>query len=190
MPKETTIHYDGELIASFYAGQTATLKTKGDELEHDIVVTAGSVPTPQPESEWFNDGNTHLWVSLPEGRTSPMVGVCPNGTVTVDWGDGTAPDVLTGTSTEEFKETPVHHYASAGDYVITLTVDGEIGLGVKPRYNGSTILQGGVNDGMPYRVTLKRLEIGNNVTSISSIALLGCVALTSISINNNSILWT
>ena len=44
MSKETTIFYDGELIASFYAGQTATLKTKGDELEHDIVVTAGSVP--------------------------------------------------------------------------------------------------------------------------------------------------
>lgn len=42
MPKETIIIYDGKQIASFYAGQTATLTTKGDEVEHNIVVQAGS----------------------------------------------------------------------------------------------------------------------------------------------------
>ena len=42
MPKETIILYDGKQIASFYAGQTATLTTKGDEVEHNIVVQAGS----------------------------------------------------------------------------------------------------------------------------------------------------
>ena len=41
-PKETTIIYDGKTIASFSAGQTATLTTKGDEVEHNIVVVAGS----------------------------------------------------------------------------------------------------------------------------------------------------
>ena len=40
--KPTTITYDGKVIASFYAGQTATLTTKGDEVEHNIVVKAGS----------------------------------------------------------------------------------------------------------------------------------------------------
>lgn len=41
-PKETIILYDGKQIASFLAGQTATLTTKGDEVEHNIVVVAGS----------------------------------------------------------------------------------------------------------------------------------------------------
>ena len=40
--KPTTITYDGKVIASFSAGQTATLTTKGDEVEHNIVVQAGS----------------------------------------------------------------------------------------------------------------------------------------------------
>lgn len=38
----TTITYDGKVIATFGAGQTAILKTAGDAVEHDIVVTAGS----------------------------------------------------------------------------------------------------------------------------------------------------
>lgn len=38
----TTITYDGKVIATFGAGQTAILKTKGDAVEHDIIVTAGS----------------------------------------------------------------------------------------------------------------------------------------------------
>ena len=40
--KPTTITYDGKVIASFSAGQPATLTTKGDEVEHNIVVAAGS----------------------------------------------------------------------------------------------------------------------------------------------------
>ena len=43
------------------------------------------------------DGKTRVYIHLEYGRTSPMLGVCPNGTVTVDWGDGTEPDTLTGT---------------------------------------------------------------------------------------------
>ena len=27
--------------------------------------------------EWIGDGNTHIWITLYEGRTSPMLGVCP-----------------------------------------------------------------------------------------------------------------
>lgn len=41
----TTITYDGKVIAIFGAGQTATLKTKGDAMQHDIIVTAGSGTT-------------------------------------------------------------------------------------------------------------------------------------------------
>lgn len=35
-----------------------------------------------------DDGKTRVYIHLEQGRTNPMLGVCPNGTVDVDWGDG------------------------------------------------------------------------------------------------------
>lgn len=32
-----------------------------------------------------DDGKTRIYIHLEEGRTSPMLSICPNGTVTVDW---------------------------------------------------------------------------------------------------------
>ena len=102
---------------------------------NDFPLAIAGIPTGSggdpviPDEDWIGDGNTHIWITLHEGRTSPMLGVCPKGTVTVDWGDGTAPDTLTGTNTSTVQWTPTHNYAAPGDYVITLTVDGQMGLG-------------------------------------------------------------
>lgn len=136
--------------------------------------------------EWFNDGNTHLWIHLSEGRTSPMLGVCPNGTVTVDWGDGTTPDVLTGTSTSEVKFTPNHHYAEAGDYVITLTVDGEMGFGnVDETFSLILGYSSSYDDrNSVYLNAVQKTEFGNGVTSIDRNAFAYCQALTSVRIGN------
>ena len=136
--------------------------------------------------EWFNDGDTHIWITLDEGRTSPMLGVCPNGTVTVDWGDGTEPDVLTGTSTSTVKWTPKHNYAKHGDYVIKLTVnDGEILLrGIDIRGQYAYILRNSKstdNINSAYQNAILRVEIGKGV-SIGNYAFYQCYALTSIKI--------
>ena len=64
----------------------------------------------------IGDGNTHIWVSLSEGVTSPIMGVCVKGTATVDWGDGTEPDVLKGASLTSPQYTPRHEYAEPGDF--------------------------------------------------------------------------
>lgn len=128
----------------------------------------------------IGDENTHIWISLAEGRTSPMLGVCPNGAVTVDWGDGTDPDVLTGTSTTTVKWTPTHNYASAGDYVITLTVDGTMGLyGAQSNDSGPYLLRYTSSQdsrNVTYRGAIKRIEIGGCV-ELLSYALFDCVAL-------------
>lgn len=73
-----------------------------------------------------DDNATYLYITLPKARTSPMLGVAVNGTVTVDWGDGTEPDTLTGTSTVTAVWTENHAYAAPGNYVIRLTVDGKM----------------------------------------------------------------
>ncbi len=138
------------------------------------------------EEEWIGDGNTHIWIHLAEGRTSPMLGCCPNGTVTVDWGDGTTPDTLTGTSVTSVKWTPTHHYAAAGDYVITLTVDGTMGFYGSYSYSqGSYILRyssSNDNRSYGYRIAVKKIEIGDGVTSIGNYAFNSCGGLASIKI--------
>lgn len=55
-----------------------------------------------------DDGKTRVYIHLAEERKSPMLGVCPKGTVDVDWGDGTAHDTLTGTSLTTIKWTSNH----------------------------------------------------------------------------------
>ena len=117
-----------------------------------------------------------------------MLGVCPNGTVTVDWGDGTTPDTLTGTSTSTVKWTPNHEYAAPGDYVIKLTVDGEIGMsGINKSNQYSYILRHSSSSderNYAYYQSLKRVELGGSVTSIGNYFLNYCYSLDSITIPN------
>ena len=133
-----------------------------------------------------DDGTTRIYIHLEKGRTSPMLGVCPNGTVTVDWGDGTTPDTLTGQSEYTVQWTPTHNYAAPGDYVIRLTVDGTV------KFSGSTstnqyayILRyssGGDDRNRAYQTAVKKIEIGNNVTGISGSAFAHCYDLSSVTI--------
>ena len=133
-----------------------------------------------------DDGTTRIYITLQEGRTSPMLGVCPKGTVTVDWGDGTEPDVLTGTSTASVKWTPTHNYAKPGDYVIRLTVNGKVGFyGQQSSNQYAGILRytsSGDARNPGYQNSLQKVEIGNDVTSIGDYAFNGCYSLAAITI--------
>jgi hypothetical protein len=118
------------------------------------------------------DGKTHIFIHLEEGRTSPMLGVCPNGTVDVDWGDGTAHDTLTGTSTSIVKWTSNHSYTSAGNYVIKLTVDGSMNFyGVSSSNQCTAILRytnGSDRRNVSYQNAVKSIWVGDGVTSIGN----------------------
>ena len=133
-----------------------------------------------------DDGKTRIYIRLEEGRTSPMLGVCPNGTVTVDWGDGTTPDTLTGTSTTTVKWTPNHAYTAPGEYVIKLTVDRTMGFyGTSTSNQYSAILRyssSNDNRNYAYQNSVQKIEIGNGVTSIGSNAFYNCYSLASITI--------
>lgn len=138
-----------------------------------------------------DDGATYLYITLQEGRTSPMLGVGVNGTVTVDWGDGTEPDVLTGTSTNASVWTGNHAYAKAGDYVIRLMVDGYMMfLGNNSTNQGAYILRhssGADTRNYAYEHMLKRVKIGDNVINIGSYAFFRCSAISAVVIPENVI---
>jgi hypothetical protein len=138
-----------------------------------------------------DDGKTRIYITLQEGRTSPMLGVCVNGTVTVDWGDGTEPDVLTGTSVATsspiyVKWTPNHEYAKAGDYVISLSVDGTMAFyGSNTSNVGSSIIRHASEADRrnnTYQTAVKKIEIGNGVPKISMLAFCYFYSLASITI--------
>ena len=132
------------------------------------------------------DGKTRVYIHLEYGRTSPMLGVRPNGTVTVDWGDGTEPDTLTGTSTTTVQWTPAHKYTAPGDYVIALTVKGEMGfVGESPLNESSSILRYASSAdarNRTYRNAVQKVEIGEGITSIDTYAFSNCHSMSSITI--------
>lgn len=133
-----------------------------------------------------DDGKTRIYIHLEDGRTSPMLGCCPNGTVTVDWGDGTEPDTLTGTSTSTVQWTPTHEYGAAGDYVIKLTVDGSVEFAGNWTTNADSYLlrfsDGADTRNKVYQNAIQKVEIGDGVTSIGSYAFYSCYSLTSATI--------
>lgn len=71
-----------------------------------------------------SSGYTEIDVSLTSDYISGFyIGLGVNGTVTIDWGDGSATDTLTGTSTST-QVRKGHNYSNPGDYTIKLSRSG------------------------------------------------------------------
>ena len=192
--------YDGTLVASYSLSEAQSLTTLPDSPTHEGLTFQGWNYTLEKVKSFTrsmnvgaiyttNDGKTRIYITLGEGRTSPLLGCCPNGTVIVDWGDGTTPDTLTGTSTSTIQYTPTHNYTSPGNYVISLTVNGTCEF-----LGGSTI-----NDWLCllrhstttdtrnryYQNAITKIELGDGVTSIGHNTFHGCYSLTSLTIPNS-----
>lgn len=164
------------------SGKSVKFPVGGKYCDQDIVVTAFGGE--EQNHEWFNDGNTHIWITLTEGRTSPMLGICPNGTVTVDWGDGTPLDTLTGTSLNTVQWTPIHEYAKPGDYVITLVVvDGYMNF-YGDSYGSYLLRYSADSDdrNRTYLCTITRVEMGERVERVNNRSFYWMCALRSVSI--------
>lgn len=200
-PSDITFYdYDGTVVAAWSLAELAGKTALPDLPSHAGLICQGwnwSLADLKTTNRKMNvgamyitdDGKTRIYIRLEEGRTSPMLGCCPNGTVTVDWGDGTTPDTLTGTSTSTVKWTPNHAYAAPGEYVIKLTVDGTMDFyGQKATYGGSGILRySSDSDGRnrAYQRGIKKIEIGDGITSIGGYAFGNCYALASVTIPNS-----
>ena len=197
-PGDITFYdYDGTIVTSWTLEELATKTALPDYPSHEGLTCQGwnwSLADLKTANRKMNvgamyitdDGKTRIYIRLEEGRTSPMLGVCPNGTVTVDWGDGTTPDTLTGTSTTTVKWTPNHAYTAPGEYVIKLTVDRTMGFyGTSTSNQYSAILRyssSNDNRNYAYQNSVQKIEIGNGVTSIGSNAFYNCYSLASITI--------
>ena len=199
-PKDINFYdYDGTCVAAWSLAELAGKTALPDYPTHEGLTCQGwnwTLADLKAENARMNvgamyittDGKTRIYITLQEGRTSPMLGICPNGTVTVDWGDGTTPDTLTGTSLTTVQWTPTHSYAAPGDYVITLTVDGTVGI-VGTSSGGKLLCysSGSDNRDKAYRNAIQRVFFGSGVASIDAYAFYYCYSLAQITLPNSVI---
>ena len=130
-----------------------------------------------------DDGKTRLYCRFEEGRLHPYLGIGLNGTVVIDWGDGSATSTLTGTSLTN-AQVADHVYASGGDYVITLTVTsgsaqiyGNSSITFLLRKSGSSSSY----NSLVYSNSLVKVQLGTDI-GIGNYAFYNCYSLASITI--------
>lgn len=192
------IDYDGTVVATWQTSEVAGKTSLPSNPSHSGLTAQGwncslanikSYIADYPDAVvWVgqmyitDDGKTRVYIRLEEGRLSPYLGLAVNGSVDIDWGDGTAHGTLTGTSTSTVVNTQ-HTYTSSGDYVIVLTVTGTASI-FGDEY-GSQLLwkhdmtQTEVNS--VYQNSIQKVEIGNNIL-IGDMAFSGCYSLSSVTL--------
>ena len=128
-----------------------------------------------------DDGDTRLYIRIAtEGRmTVPLYWnqTVANG-VSIDWGDGSAIQSVSGTGNKNTK----HTYANPGDYVIRLKVVNGCTLGLGNNSSSYCVMGSSSNNNRVYCNMLQAVEIGKNVTSIGTYTFNGCYLLSSVSI--------
>ena len=145
----------------------------------DVPVYNGEIEDNVPD-----DGKTRLYITVPANtipdRPPPRNQVplrikqtITNG-VTIDWGDGTAPETLSGTGAVN----TTHAYEKPGDYVISLyPIEGcSLELGSGSTYQNVM----GSSDDIVYCNMLKKAIVGKNVKIIGKNAFYYCHSLSSL----------
>lgn len=200
-PKDVNFYdYDGTLLHSYTLEEALTLTEFPEGPTHTGLTFKGwsteltdllDSPRPREIGATYvtDDGKTRIHICLSRGRTSPYLGIGVNGTATIDWGDGTEPDTLTGTSASEILQIQ-HVYATHGCYVISIDVDGSIGF--KGSANrGSYILLGEISTSITnlsycYVSAVKKIEIGGQSVIMGNYAVAYAYGLESILFSNGS----
>ena len=195
------LDYDGTVVETYTAKEFATLTELPANPTHEGLTSQGwnwslaDAKTYVADNGVLDigqmyvtsDGKTRLYISLPEGRTSPILQLYlnANSELDIDWGDSSTHSTFTSTTANYKSER--HEYSSSGDYVIAITVvSGGFVLQSSSASNVSLILSNGNNSSsspdLAYNNAIKKIEIGNGVTSIGDKAFQRCYSLSSITI--------
>ena len=194
------IDYDGTLLHSYTKAEINAMASENDlpaNPSHEGLTAQGwnwtlaqiktqllAMPdTPVTVGQMYitQSGATEIDVVMQEGRLEPILTVCVKGTITVDWGDNTTPDTVTGTSLTTRKAVP-HTYAQAGAY--TISVNATEGNQYSFYGSSSNVLlrkNATDNENKTYSNTVQNIRIGKN-TVISNYAFYNCYSLASITI--------
>lgn len=193
-PKQVNfIDYDGKILYSYSASEAQALTDLPANPSHAGLTAQGwnwtlaqikAQLTAMPDAPvWAGQmyvtqsGDTEIDVRFAESkRLSPILTIAVNGTITVDWGDGTTASTVTGSSLSTRKD-PSHTYASGGDYTIKIHVSS----GNFRFYGGSgyEILRRNTtaSNNRIYSNAVVAVRFGSGVTQIGDYAFQNCNAL-------------
>lgn len=155
-------------------GTSKRLLTAGKYCDRNITVTAtGGGGEPEPP----DDGKTRLYITVPANampNLPPPRNQVPlyiqqsvaNG-VTIDWGDGSTPETISGTGAVN----TTHTYEKAGDYVISLDPAEGCELGFGGKSSSTSIFGSALSSSRYLRSIINKIVIGNRVPSISDYTL-------------------
>ena len=200
-PKDVNFYdYDGTIVDSYTAAEFAALSAMPANPSHTGLTAQGwnwSLANAKIYVAKYGklnigqmyvttSGDTEIDIQLGVSRNTPYLGCCPNGTVEIDWGDGSAHDTLTGTSTSTLQSIQ-HTYPDTGEmFTIRLHMEsGELGFagdsssGSQLLYNGTTMTTNGQH---AYQNAVKEIRCGSHVTSIGTYAFRYCYSLASVTI--------
>lgn len=176
------IDYDGTIVASYTASDFASLSALPANPSHSGLTAQGwnwslsdaKTYVASYGKLWIgqmyvtDDGKTRIYIHLDNPDfLSPYLAIAINGTVVVDWGDGSSTDTMTGTSltTQKYQ---LHEYAGIGDYTITLNPTSGSFAFYSPSSSNPNILKskgtyGNYATSSAYAVVINRVEVGASV---------------------------
>lgn len=191
--------YDGSLVASYSAEEFAALTELPSPQAHDGLTFQGwnwSLADAKAFCALYgkvdicaiyitDDGCTRIKIVLTEGRLSPYLGLGVNGTLDVDWGDGTTHSSVEGSDLETVVNTR-HIYAAPGEYTIVITPAEGATFAFVGTANGTKLLwdmQGAnYSSNKTYQNAIRTVLIGRGVDSIGAYAFNSCYSLEVITI--------
>lgn len=186
--------YDGTLVASYSSVPSALPSVP----THDKLTNGTWNHTLAQVTTQFNatgtcdvganydtaSGATEIDIVLDNaGRLHPYLSLAVNGTVSIDWGDGSTPSTSTGTSLTS-RKTDIHHeYAAAGSYTIKVSKTSGTGYSL---YCTSSIPLLNANSSTAaanyvYSFSVQAVRVGTNCT-IGTYAFYYCMHMRSVSI--------
>lgn len=189
------IDYDGTILYSYTAEEAQALTELPANPSHIGLIAQGwNWSLANIKSQLTNVGGD-VWVGqmydTESGKTeidinannpdflSPYLAIAVNGTATIDWGDGTATDTVTGTSYDTLTFTP-HVYATTGRY--TISIDGPMGFYCdSPSYGALLTNTTALSNRRTYSQYVEAIRCTDGVY-IGSRAFQGCHMLQSITI--------
>ena len=188
----TFIDYDGSILYSYSLEASQELTELPALPSHDGLVCQGwnwtleeikALNRPVTVGAMYitDDGATRLHIRIATiGRmTVPLyIGQTVANGVSIDWGDGSAAETLSGTGNVNTS----HTYAEPGDYVISLMPTDGCTLSFGANSSSYCVIGSTENTNKVYCNMLQDVSIGKNVTSISAYAFYNCYSLVSVTI--------
>ena len=188
----TFIDYDGSVLYSYSLAETQTLTALPELPTHDGLVCQGwnwtledikALNRPVTVGAMYitDDGATKLHIMIAtDGRmTVPLyIGQNVANGVSIDWGDGSAEETLSGTGNVNTS----HTYAEPGNYIISLMPYDGCTLSFGKSSSSYCVMGKTANNGRVYCNMLQEVYIGGNVTSIGNYAFSQCYSLESVTI--------